>query len=111
MDLSVSVMDDTDPSLAIHPTEDQPLSHEYITKAVTSAPRTTDPANPSWHEKMLLYDPIVLEDLTTWLNCGQLTRVGFDGEVSTMEVKQWCESKSVCCLWKVNLRGKERKRL
>ncbi|PTB66031.1 hypothetical protein BBK36DRAFT_1169704 [Trichoderma citrinoviride] len=111
VDLSVSVMDDTDPSLAIHPTEDQPLSHEYITKAVTSAPRTTDPANPSWHEKMLLYDPIVLEDLTTWLNCGQLTRVGFDGEVSTMEVKQWCESKSVCCLWKVNLRGKERKRL
>jgi hypothetical protein len=110
VDLSISVMDDTDPSLSLHPTEDRPLSHEYITKAVTSAPRTTDPANPSWHDKMLLYDPIVLEDLTTWLNCGQLTRVGFDGEVSTMEVKQWCESKSVCCLWKVNLRGKERKR-
>ncbi|OTA08210.1 hypothetical protein A9Z42_0091600 [Trichoderma parareesei] len=110
VDLSISVMDDTDPSLSLHPTEDRPLSHEYITKAITSAPRTTDPANPSWHEKMLLYDPIVLEDLTTWLNCGQLTRVGFDGEVSTMEVKQWCESKSVCCLWKVNLRGRERKR-
>ncbi|KAK1245703.1 hypothetical protein MKX07_004772 [Trichoderma sp. CBMAI-0711] len=89
VDLSISVMDDTDPSLSLHPTEDRPLSHEYITKAITSAPRTTDPANPSWHEKMLLYDPIVLEDLTTWLNCGQLTRVGFDGEVSTMEVKQW----------------------
>ncbi|KAL6887744.1 hypothetical protein HDV57DRAFT_373920 [Trichoderma longibrachiatum] len=110
VDLSLSVMDDTDPSLALNSTQDQPLSHEYITKAVTSAPRTTDPANPSWHEKMLLYDPIVLEDFTTWLNCGQLTRVGFDGEVSAMEVKQWCESKSVCCLWKVNLRGKERKR-
>ncbi|KAL6877119.1 hypothetical protein J3F83DRAFT_444139 [Trichoderma novae-zelandiae] len=110
VDLSLSVTDDTDPSLSVCPTEDRPLSHEYITKAVTSAPRTTDPANPSWHEKMLMYDPIVLEDLTTWLNCGQLTRVGFDGEVSTMDVKQWCESKSVCCLWKVNLRGKERKR-
>ncbi|UKZ75982.1 hypothetical protein TrVFT333_003678 [Trichoderma virens FT-333] len=110
IDLSLSLVDDTDPSLVLSSTQDRGLSYEYITKAVTSAPRTTDPANPSWHEKMLLYDPIVLEDLTTWLNCGQLTRVGFDGEVSTMEVKQWCESKSICCLWKVNLRGKERKR-
>ncbi|KAL6794438.1 hypothetical protein J3E68DRAFT_374369 [Trichoderma sp. SZMC 28012] len=110
VDLSLSLMDDTDPSLALASTQDRSLSYEYITKAVQSAPRTTDPANPSWHEKMLLYDPIVLEDFTTWLNCGQLTRVGFDGEVSTMEVKQWCESKSICCLWKVNLRGKERKR-
>ncbi|QYS96522.1 Structure-specific endonuclease subunit SLX4 [Trichoderma simmonsii] len=110
VDLSLSLMDDTDPSLVLNSTQDRSLSYEYITKAVKSAPRTTDPANPSWHEKMLLYDPIVLEDFTTWLNCGQLTRVGFDGEVSTMEVKQWCESKSICCLWKVNLRGKERKR-
>ncbi|PKK47575.1 hypothetical protein CI102_5711 [Trichoderma harzianum] len=110
VDLSLSLMDDTDPSLVLTSTQDRSLSYEYITKAVKSAPRTTDPANPSWHEKMLLYDPIVLEDFTTWLNCGQLTRVGFDGEVSTMEVKQWCESKSICCLWKVNLRGKERKR-
>ncbi|PON31081.1 hypothetical protein TGAM01_v200501 [Trichoderma gamsii] len=106
VDLSTSVMDDTDLNLS----GDQSLGYEYITKAVQSAPRTTDPRNPSWHEKILLYDPIVLEDFTTWLNCGQLTRVGFDGEVSTMEVKQWCESKSICCLWKVNLRGKERKR-
>ncbi|KAJ4287880.1 5'-flap endonuclease [Collariella sp. IMI 366227] len=34
------------------------------------------PASPSWHEKMLMYDPIVIEDLTTWLNAGQLDRVG-----------------------------------
>ncbi|KAL6891865.1 hypothetical protein GGI43DRAFT_200858 [Trichoderma evansii] len=106
IDLSISAMDDTDLNLS----GDQSLGYEYITKAVQSAPRTKDPTNPSWHEKILLYDPIVLEDFTTWLNCGQLTRVGFDGEVSTMEVKQWCESKSICCLWKVNLRGKERKR-
>lgn len=110
VDLSLSLVDDTYPSLSPNSTGDQSLSFEYITRAVKSAPRTTDPTNPSWHEKILLYDPIILEDLTTWLNCGQLTRVGFDGEVSTMEVKQWCESKSICCLWKVNLRGKERKR-
>jgi hypothetical protein len=59
---------------------------------------------------MLLYDPIVLEDLASWLNSGQLTRVGCDEEVNPGELKKWCESKSVCCLWKVNLRGKERKR-
>jgi hypothetical protein len=110
VDLSLSVMDDTDPSLCLDSSGDPSLGYEFITRAVQSAPRTTDPTNPSWHEKILLYDPIVLEDFTTWLNCGQLTRVGFDGEVSTMEVKQWCESKSICCLWKVNLRGKERKR-
>lgn len=81
-----------------------------ITRAVRSAPRTTNPHDPSWHEKMLLYDPIVLEDLTSWLNNDQLSRVGYQGEVSATEVKKWCESKSICCLWRVNLRGRERKR-
>ncbi|KAI9172207.1 Structure-specific endonuclease subunit SLX4 [Paramyrothecium foliicola] len=111
VDLSVSVSDDTDLSLAPAATDDQEALFSSVTKAVTTAPRTTDPADPSWYEKILMYDPIVLEDLTAWLNSGQLTRVGFDGEVNPGEVKQWCESKSVCCLWKVNLRGKERKRL
>jgi hypothetical protein len=60
---------------------------------------------------MLLYDPIIVEDLTLWLNLGQLGKVGHDGEVSPAAVKKWCESRSICCLWKVNLRGKERKRL
>ncbi|KAI9653705.1 MAG: 5'-flap endonuclease [Alyxoria varia] len=32
---------------------------------------------PSWHEKMLLYDPIVLEDITDWLNDGVLEHAGF----------------------------------
>jgi hypothetical protein len=60
---------------------------------------------------MLLYDPVVLEDLAAWLNTGELTRLGYDEEVSPAEVKRWCESRSVICLWKVNLRGKERKRV
>ncbi|KAK5992575.1 Structure-specific endonuclease subunit SLX4 [Cladobotryum mycophilum] len=109
VDLSLSLDDDTDPSLSLD-TSEQSVLFAYITKAVTTAPRTTNPANPSWHEKILLYDPIILEDLTSWLNCGQLTRVGCDSEVNTGELKKWCESKSICCLWKVNLRGKERKR-
>ncbi|PNY24350.1 Structure-specific endonuclease subunit SLX4 [Tolypocladium capitatum] len=110
VDLTLSLDEDTELSLSMPPTDQQSALFLHITKAVTTSPRTTDPAKPSWHEKILLYDPIVLEDLTSWLNCGQLTRVGYDGEASVGEVKKWCESKSVCCLWKVNLRGKERKR-
>ncbi|CAH0056478.1 unnamed protein product [Clonostachys solani] len=110
MDLSASINEDTELSLSVSNSEDEASLFEYISTAVVTAPRSTDPANPSWHEKILLYDPIVLEDLTAWLNLGQLTRVGRDTEVSPGEVKKWCESKSICCLWRVNLRGKERKR-
>ncbi|EGX95495.1 AT hook, DNA-binding protein [Cordyceps militaris CM01] len=109
VDLSLSMEEDTELSM-VDSTCDKPASFEYIGKAVTSAPRCKDVNNPSWHEKILMYDPIILEDLTAWLNCGPLTKVGYDDEVSSGEVKKWCESKSICCLWKVNLRGKERKR-
>ncbi|KAL8302942.1 hypothetical protein RB600_006698 [Gaeumannomyces tritici] len=112
VDLSVS--EDVDITLAPgSPTTAtrQSEAFSFITKAVKTAPRSDDVANPSWHEKMLMYDPIVLEDLAAWLNSGQLDRVGFDGEVSSYDVKMWCESRSICCLWRVNLRGKVRKRL
>lgn len=111
IDMSMSLEDDVHMSLAVSPDDEQEVLFDQITKAVTAAPRSTDPLNPSWHEKLLLYDPIVLEDLTVWLNSGQLSKTGYGGEVSPGEVKKWCESKSVCCLWRVNLRGKERKRL
>ncbi|KAH7313437.1 hypothetical protein B0I35DRAFT_435180 [Stachybotrys elegans] len=111
VDVSISTTEGSElPLNAMAIDQSQEALMACITKAVTSAPRSTDTSNPSWHEKMLLYDPIVLEDLTAWLNSGQLTLVGYDGEVSPGEVKQWCESKSICCLWRVNLRGKERKR-
>ncbi|KAJ9136569.1 Structure-specific endonuclease subunit SLX4 [Pleurostoma richardsiae] len=101
---------DTELTLNTSPTSQQSALFGYITAAVTSAPRTKDPAEPSWHEKMLMYDPIVLEDLAAWLNSGQLTRVGCADEVSPEDVKRWCESKSVCCLWRATMNGKERKR-
>lgn len=107
----VSITEDTEMSLLVtSPTSQQKTLFSFITKAVTSAPPTKDPNSPSWYEKMLMYDPIILEDLTLWLNGGQLDRVGYDGEVAPTDVKGWCESKSVCCLWRVNLNGKERKR-
>ncbi|KAJ4329152.1 5'-flap endonuclease [Fusarium piperis] len=110
LDLSLSTGDDTELSLTASQNDQEVVLFEYIAKAIRSAPRTTDPTQPSWHEKILLYDPIILEDLAAWLNTGELSRVGYDGEVNPNDVKKWCESQSICCLWRVNLRGKERKR-
>ncbi|KAL9593510.1 MAG: hypothetical protein Q9219_007515 [cf. Caloplaca sp. 3 TL-2023] len=81
-----------------------------ITKAITSYPPTHDPKDLSWYEKILLYDPVVLEDLADWLNATGLGLVDCGEKVSPATVKQWCESQSVCCLWKENLRGGKRAR-
>ncbi|CAD0098408.1 unnamed protein product [Aureobasidium mustum] len=51
-----------------------PTVFPKITKTVRSTPPSQDHKAPTWHEKMLLYDPIVLEDLTLWLN-GQGVRI------------------------------------
>lgn len=111
--MDVSLSDDAEDASLLAtegPTTAQASLFDRITRAVMTAPRTTDPENPSWYEKMLMYDPIILEDLTAWLNKGQLDRVGYDGEVDPEEVKLWCHSKSICCLWRVNIHGKARKR-
>lgn len=55
---------------------------------------------PTWHEKIVMYDPIVLEDLAVWLNTEGLSLVGEDREVSAGFVRQWCESRGICCCWK-----------
>ncbi|KAH6639217.1 hypothetical protein C7974DRAFT_388040 [Boeremia exigua] len=39
-----------------------------ITAHVRTIPPTSDPKKPSWHEKILMYDPIILEDFTAYLN-------------------------------------------
>lgn len=49
-----------------------------------------------------MYDPIILEDLTTWLNVEGLGLVEEDREVSSLDVRKWCESKGICCCWKQN---------
>jgi hypothetical protein len=92
----------------LSPSSSQVRLFKYITAAVKSAPSSTDSSCPSWHEKILLYDPIILEDFTVWLNTGALEKVGWDGEVDPKEVKKWCVSKSICCLWKENPRGETR---
>lgn len=110
-------------SLAITPDLDLTPSHdttlplldrstllEKITEAITTYPPSHEMKCLTWNEKILLYDPIVLEDLTTWLNLEGLGRVGVDEEVGVGMVKEWCEAKSVCCLWRENLRGGVRSR-
>jgi hypothetical protein len=80
-----------------------------ITKAVRVQPRLSPLSSslgsrvkPTWHEKILMYDPIVLEDFTAWLNIEGLGLVGEDREVGTATVREWCESKGICCCWKKN---------
>jgi hypothetical protein len=98
-------------SLATLPTSDQSALFVHIRQAVLTAPMSANPTKPSWYEKILLYDPIILEDFTSWLNSGQLTAVGYDGEVNPGLVKKWCEANSICCIWRESLKGKERNRL
>ncbi|KAL8769151.1 MAG: hypothetical protein Q9209_004785 [Squamulea sp. 1 TL-2023] len=81
-----------------------------ITRAVMTYPPTHNIHNLTPYEKMLLYDPIVLEDLAQWLNDEGLKRVGYKEMVDPMIAKMWCESQSVCCLWRENLRGGTRAR-
>ena len=94
--------------------KDPPESHSHllaaITRAITSQTSTHDPQNLSWHERMLMYEPIVIEDLARWLNHEGLAKVDEDDEVWATLVKEWCESRSICCLWRENLRGLPRAR-
>jgi hypothetical protein len=65
--------------------------------------------SPTWHEKILMYDPIVIEDLARWLNAEGLNSVQEDREVTTVEVRDWCEDKGICCMWKGGWRGQAAK--
>lgn len=97
---SVEVSSNT-PKPTASSTPDLPDIQKQITRAITSyvpAPDRDHRRNPTWHEKILLYDPIVLEDLAAWLNTEGLGLINEDREVSALEVRSWCESHGCCCL-------------
>lgn len=79
-----------------------------ITKAVRHQSQSSHPSThagrilPTWQEKIVMYDPIILEDLTTWLNVEGLGMVGEDREVNTGIVRKWCENRGICCCWRKN---------
>ena len=99
-------------------TPDLPDINSQITDAVTkyvASPTRDHQRDPTWHEKILMYDPIVLEDLAAWLNTEGFGLIGEDREVSALEVRTWCEMKGVCCYgvgggWRGNVKGRAKAR-
>lgn len=77
-------------------TATNPLLLQTITSAIKSFPPTHCATSLTFYEKILLYDPIVLEDLTVWLNTVGLGMVGTDDEVGVKVVREWCLEQSVC---------------
>jgi len=59
----------------------------HITSLVRSLPPTTNPSKPSWHEKILMYDAIVLEDFTTFLNTHPTIRTY--KKATQKQIKAW----------------------
>jgi hypothetical protein len=97
---------------------DLPDINSQITDAIRKyvpSPTRDHQRDPTWHEKILMYDPIVLEDLAAWLNTEGLGLIGEDREVSALDVRSWCEMKGVCCYgvgggWRGNVKGKAKAR-
>lgn len=82
-----------------------------ITKSVREAPRGSI-SEPSWHERMLMFEPVVLEDLTDWLNSIGLrfkSNGSKEEELTSAVVRQWCDDQSVCCVWRLTRRKQTRK--
>ncbi|OGM43456.1 structure-specific endonuclease subunit slx4 [Aspergillus bombycis] len=77
----------------------QPELTDQILKAIHAQPAGT-PSRPSWHERILLYDPIILEDFAAWLNTEGLGLIGEDREVGTGLLRKWCESRGICCCYR-----------
>lgn len=78
-----------------------------ITKAIHLQARPKRPLGNSsrsppltWHEKILLYEPIILEDFTTWLNTEGFASACEDREVGVALVRTWCESQGICCTFR-----------
>jgi hypothetical protein len=58
-----------------------------ITSHIRSVSPTRDPSKPSWHEKILMYDPIVLEDFTAYLNANTSIRAW--KRATKIQTKAW----------------------
>ncbi|KAH8153752.1 uncharacterized protein LAJ45_02565 [Morchella importuna] len=79
--------------------------HRLISEAVQESGRLH--SEFSFYHAILMYDPIILGDMTLWLNGKEEFKgLGVDEEV----VKVWCESKGICCARSETQAGKERTR-
>ncbi|KAF5853728.1 hypothetical protein GGP41_006545 [Bipolaris sorokiniana] len=64
-----------------------------ITTHIRSLPPTRDPTKPTWHEKILMYDPIVLEDFTGYLN--DCTSIRLFKKATQKQIKAWNQQRKV----------------
>jgi hypothetical protein len=64
----------------------------------------------SFYFRILMYDPISLEELMTWLNAKGLRSVGTGEQVNAADVRAWCDVNGVCLASEMTQRGSERKR-
>ncbi|KAF2439885.1 hypothetical protein P171DRAFT_476298 [Karstenula rhodostoma CBS 690.94] len=65
----------------------RPTLFPALTFLIRSLPPTTDASNPSWHEKILMYDAIVVEDFTAFLNTHDHVRTY--KRATQKQVKAW----------------------
>lgn len=65
----------------------RPALFPRITSLIRSLPPTTDITKPSWHEKILMYDAIVAEDFTAFLNTHDQMRTY--KRATQKQVKAW----------------------
>ena len=63
------------------------LVFKKITAAIRALPPTASPKEPSWHEKILLYDAIVVEDFAAFLS--KETRVRTYKRATQKQIKTW----------------------
>ncbi|RMZ81797.1 hypothetical protein DV738_g1940, partial [Chaetothyriales sp. CBS 135597] len=78
----LDVADSTNSELSLCSQVEAAILHQSHHAGLTSRNHVS---NPTWHEKILMYDPIIIEDLTSWLNTEGLNSIGEDRELSTVE--------------------------
>ena len=83
--------------------------YQKIAEAVKTSGRAGDTS--SFYFRILMYDPIILEELMAWLNNKGLESVDVtDQEVSAVDVRAWCDGNGVCLANEMTQKGLERKR-
>ncbi|PYH38495.1 protein slx4 [Aspergillus neoniger CBS 115656] len=100
---TTSTFKDPEPPAILHPLTDQitkAVRAQSATRTASSRTQNTHTRKQTWHEKILMYDPIPLEEFTTWLNTEGLGLVNEDREVGAGFVRRWCESKGVVCCYR-----------
>lgn len=77
--------------------------HRRISKVVRESDRIG--SKFSFYHSILMYDPIILEDIASWLNS-----TFYPEKVDVEDVKAWCETNGVCCVRSESLKMQRARR-